>query len=519
MITSNNETFKPLSSDMMGMLKQLECEEKVCRIHVKDVPIWPLMRIRWFFSEWERLYTSSSNRSESSFPLWKKLKPWFVQICDRRLFLPVKLEGHRRADILFMSNCISIVKLGNEWYEKFCDPLIDEGSKSKFKSVLWSPCDVEKSPTHTKIWSAQAPIAFITLCSAFLAKISRPRVKLLTQLMLIRKKLECNGYQATYFSPSKVLTDAYRVRMLTKFFQRRLAIVKPRIACIVSYYSLEGMSFVWACKKMGIPVVDLQHGVQGPLHPAYSQWAINQQYRSSIPLVPDFFWVWSPSEATAIEDWTNGTDHQCYVGGNPWVDLWKTPNDEPVAIKQLRKKAETVANRAHGKFIVLVTLQYGLAYSEQLEPLRGLLEFASDTCKFWIRLHPMMMDRLQEIKQYLNNPFVEIDEVSDLPLPVLLTHCDAHITHSSSTVIEASDYNVPSIITSRFGAELFKEHLNAGLAIEANADPIHIHSALKNLQQLEKNTQKDNRSNHKNECSLQGLMRVVFEATNPGAKE
>lgn len=515
MNTLNKDSFKPLSSDMMKMLKQLECEEKIFSTHVKDVPIWPLMRIRWFFSEWERIYTSSSRRSESSSSIWHRLLPWLTKVCDRRLFFPLKLERHHQADILFMSDGISFTKLGEEWYERFCDPLIDQSSNIKLKSVLWSPRDIGKSPTHTKIWSAQASIAFITLWSALLAKISRPGAELLAQLASISKKLECNGYQATYFSPNKVLTDAYRMRMLSKFFQQRLAIVRPRIACIVGYYSLEGMSFVWACKKMGVPVVDLQHGVQGPLHPAYAQWALNHQYVSTIPLVPDCFWVWSSNEAVAIQNWASGTTHQCYVGGNPWVDLWKLSNSEPVEVKQLKEKAAIVAARAEGQFIVLITLQYGLDYSEQLAPLRALLRLVGDTYKFWVRLHPLMLERRQEIKQYLDNLFIELDEVSDLPLPALLPHCKAHITHSSSAVIEASDYGIPSIITSRFGAELFTEYLDAGLAVEANEDPSDIHNALKNLQQVE-NTRYERSSNRETECSIQKLIQI-YEKTNNGA--
>lgn len=504
---------------MMDVLKQLETEDAIICMQVKGVPIWPLLRIRWFFSEWVHLYTKNESAAVSSDRLtkyWQKLKPWIARVVDRRLLVPIQLEGHLSADIVFLSDGISFAKLESDWYERFCDPLIEQAEQIGLRSVMWSPVDVGQSPTRSKIWSAQASLAFGTLLAAMLARIDRSSVSQLAQVDSLANKLKSIGYKAAQFSRSKVLTDAYRVRILSRIFQRRLVIVKPRLACIVSYYSLEGMSFVWACKNLGIPVVDLQHGVQGPLHPAYAGWRVNGIRESTLPLVPDCFWVWSAGEAGVIREWVGKTIHRPYVGGNPWVNLWKECAHPLPEIVRLTDKGKAIAMRASGKPIVLLTLQYGLEYAEQLMPLKTLIELAAKEYVFWVRLHPLMMDRREEIRHFLDSQSVELDEVSDFPLPALLPYCNVHVTHSSSTVIEAGDYGILSLITSRFGVELFPEQLNAGMAVDASGGPAEVYRTLEQAQQKRRaGQQQEVASDHP---PLEGLL-DLFGITATGTKK
>gem|GEM_PF-1941569 len=509
----NSSTFqesKPSSSEMMGILNQLEAEDMTCHMQIKDVPIWPLLRIRWFFSEWARFYTKNELFEVTSGKFekyWQKLKPWIARIIDRRLLVPIQLEGHLSADIVFLSDGISFAKLESDWYERFCDPLIEQAEQIGLRSVMWSPVDVSKSPTRSKIWSAQASLAFGTLLAAMLARIDRTSNAQFALLNVLVSKLESFGCQATQFSRGKVLTDAYRVRILSRIFLRRLTIVKPRLACIVSYYSLEGMAFVWACKNLGIPVVDLQHGVQGPLHPAYAGWRVNDIRETTLPLVPDCFWVWSSAEAEVIRQWGATSNHQAYVGGNPWVNLWKECAHPLPEIVRLTDKGKAIAMRASGKPIALVTLQYGLEYAEQLTPLKTLIELAAKEYVFWVRLHPLMMARREEIRHFLDSQAVELDEVSDLPLPTLLPYCNAHVTHSSSSVIEAEGYGIISLITSRFGVELFPEQLSTGMAWDASDGPADVYRALGQAQQKQRAGQQQEVA--RDQTPLEGLLGML----------
>ena len=56
---------------------------------------------------------------------------------------------------------------------------------------------------------------------------------------------------------------------------------------------------------------------------------------------------------------------------------------------------------------------------------------------------------------------------SSLPLFTILDNVDVHITHSSSTVIEAAYFGVKSIITSEYGWALLSEQIENRFIIKA----------------------------------------------------
>lgn len=512
---SVEEHFKPLSSDMMKMLDHVESKFSLYDLRVKGAPLWPLLRIRWFFSEWTRLYAAQESTSVSGSKvakIWQQISPWLRRLLDRRLLLPVKAEGHHRVDLVFFSDGISFTNLQGIWFERFCDPLIEQAKEIGLTSTLWSPVDIKNKPSNTFVFSFQPKIAMRTLMAASLAKLTWEELPI--DMKALNNEFQSMGYETIQFSPNKMLVDAYRVRMLRKMFQRRLALARPQLACIVNYYSLEGMAFVWACKQLDIPVVDLQHGVQGEYHPAYAGWKVPNENKGLL-LVPDYFWVWSEIEAITIKRSVNGSAHQAYVGGNPWAQLWNNGDTVNPLITGLLNRGSALQKHADEKPVILVTLQYGLSYSEQLEPLRVLIGIAHENFAFWVRLHPMMLDRRKEVREYLGPYPIELDEASDLPLHALLPFCDIHITHSSSTVIEAADYGIPSLITTAFGAELFPEKVKEGVAKLVDGGPAAIFEALK--QQVLNKKNDGTRVSTNRDSSLEGLLELI-ESTKSGIK-
>jgi hypothetical protein len=64
----------------------------------------------------------------------------------------------------------------------------------------------------------------------------------------------------------------------------------------------------------------------------------------------------------------------------------------------------------------------------------------------------------------------ELELATDLPLYALLRHLDLHLTHSSSTVVEAELFGVPSVVISEYGAEFFSDQIASGWALTALTD-------------------------------------------------
>jgi hypothetical protein len=90
---------------------------------------------------------------------------------------------------------------------------------------------------------------------------------------------------------------------------------------------------------------------------------------------------------------------------------------------------------------------------------------AGDRLVFWIRLHPAMLETREAIRSSLSGEAaMELDEPTDVPLQALLASTDVHLTHSSSTIIEASQFEVRSVVTSDYGAEIFGPMIAEGWA-------------------------------------------------------
>jgi hypothetical protein len=98
-----------------------------------------------------------------------------------------------------------------------------------------------------------------------------------------------------------------------------------------------------------------------------------------------------------------------------------------------------------------------------------LMRAAGESWAWWIRLHPEMTaesDSIREVVSTAGGAF-ELDSVSALPLYSILPFVDVHLTHSSSTVIEAERFGVASLITSEYGAELYPRQILNGIAVQA----------------------------------------------------
>lgn len=74
----------------------------------------------------------------------------------------------------------------------------------------------------------------------------------------------------------------------------------------------------------------------------------------------------------------------------------------------------------------------------------------------------------------------ELRIATSYPLYALLRNVDIHITEFSSTVVEASQCGVPTVIINKIGAKLFQNEVNSGGVVTAYK-PIEVVSAIQTL--------------------------------------
>jgi len=240
---------------------------------------------------------------------------------------------------------------------------------------------------------------------------------------------------------------------LSEVYLRRIRKHGVRIGITASYYSITGLALNLACSRAGIPSVDIQHGSQTHDHSGYAAW-------SSIPqqgyeMLPTIFWCWSELERQQIERW-GGRKHAAVVGGNVWSEFCS---------KQTRTAS---GPKQSGASNILVTLQPSPLDIRAI--MSKVIELAPPDWVWWFRLHPQMRERrhyesLEQFFRGMSN--VRVREATDTPLPMLLANMDLHITANSSSILEAAQFGVPSIMTDSFLIPTYQAEIDRGIAAHA----------------------------------------------------
>ena len=215
-----------------------------------------------------------------------------------------------------------------------------------------------------------------------------------------------------------------------------------------------------ACHELGIYVADVQHGVISAEH---SWYAGNTRGNEPSEWLPDEFWVWDASTAALLNDWVVAKGSQAVAVGNPWLHFFR--NDDANGIRAQLEQAYPIKTK---KPLALLTISWGVEKMVRVHEGKAHNGFipkaveeavlaTSDIIDWRIRLHPNQLygfarDEVSRFESYFDDTFgqssVEWQSVSYLPLPMLLSHTDLHISWSSSVCIEAANFGLRSLIYS-----------------------------------------------------------------------
>jgi hypothetical protein len=457
-----------ISSDIVKLITDLETKYPVETWVVKGTHIWPLIRNK-LYGYLFTFQVDANKRHSSAGSRLAQHGPAVVKGLARFAHAWASDYRHNRSpagqvDAVFLSDGVSYAEIDGEWYEKFCDPLIERFERRHKRCFLMSPLREYYVPRHTPSMWVQPYLDLAIAAAVAQTRLQKRRAPDLSGFRELSEELAALGLAIPLQRLLNVQEDVERVEAVAAFYSRQLRRLRPAVAFGVSYYSVEGMAFNLACHRLGITAVDIQHGAEGDLHAAYGQW--RKVPVEGYALLPAVFWCWSEIEADAIRRWNAGlrNRHDVVVGGHPWLYLWQQ-GTAPFVEHYDRLVREFKAAGGHARHI-LVTLQHGLADVRVLEPLLDAMGGAPAQWQWWVRLHPAMLNEREAVRELLRargSRHFELDAATDLPLYMLLKHADAHVTHSSYTVVEAAAYGVPSVVFSPYGAELLADQSARGV--------------------------------------------------------
>ncbi len=353
-------------------------------------------------------------------------------------------------DVLLLSDAVSSVPILDFWYDRFCEPIMEVAGKQGYSSLLLHPSHSYRIPRHSPSFFVQSPLEFQLMKAALRTRTPELEAEAYPEFLA---EVSNSGLDTGTIEPGAIAAEARRIGAAADYFERMIAGVRPRLCFVVDYYNATGMGFVLAGHRTGVPVIDLQHGGQGPFHEAYASWT--RLPAEGYELLPDIFWTWSENDAVTIKNWSDSTSrHDAIAGGNVWLVKWVDPTDELVAAHD-----EIVARKLSlGKGVhVLITLSPGRGEPRHLRSIFEARKLAPQGWRWWIRLHPSTSDseanRVVRLLADQGWNMDEVDAITRLPLPALLRHTDVHVTYASSACFDAAQFGVPSVVTSEEGRD------------------------------------------------------------------
>ena len=449
------------------IILELEYKYPVDTWESNSIKVWPLIRIE--------LYMILSNQALNTDGLKTRSVSYILKLLQS-IFLFLKsqfLDGSNTSKIepsqvLFISDGVSFENIDGKWYEKFCDPWISYFKEQNIKTLMLTLENNYYIPRYSSSVFIQLGLNLEVIKNIFIRKFfpSKSKIKTLQKFeefakdpLLIQNNinLDLNWLEA----------KMSKVDLLKKNFARTIDKIQPSLVFIVSYYYDGTMALISECRTRNIKTIDIQHGIQNEFHLSYCNWS--KVPENGYDTLPDFFNVWSNSEYNDISKWSkSNTIHTPIITGNIFLKKWFDNSDKIVQDYDIRIKSKI----DKGNMTILYSKSPHTDSPEMRGDLYRVIFETQNKYNWLIRLHPVMRNMKKSIILELNNHGIhnfEIDIASEYPLYSLLRNIDLHITEQSSVVVEATEFEVFSIITSRYGESLYLDQINRKYAIFAHS--------------------------------------------------
>lgn len=354
----------------------------------------------------------------------------------------------RPAKNLFVTHSIRRTELNGIWYDIFFDSLVDQDSSiTDYLALELVVSNSLRIPRYRKSVYTNKALLWHTLSKT---KINPVEVLWLDDA--IAKAADC--FEINPIKLRKTLLSSLQTfAKLKLYWQKTLDTVQPTTIYLVNWYSLPHLALSSVASSKSIRVIDIQHGLQGNYHWMYGTWRLPASGR--FELLPEVFQVWGEAEQKAISAWSNNHFHHADIVGNRWLN-----NSDDFFYQHGIKRQFIDFVKAQGD-AVLYTHQWSDEQYFSKQVIAELLK-QSKTALVLIRIHPGRVHEIPQVTMQLTEAGItnfDIDNASVLPLPLLLSHVSLHITYNSSTVIEAAQKGVKSLVFDPLAERYFAEQL------------------------------------------------------------
>ena len=246
-----------------------------------------------------------------------------------------------------------------------------------------------------------------------------------------------------------------------------------------AFVSFEKYAVLLAAKRLGLPVIDVQHGYCD----AYSIYNNLATIRpGDVQLYPDTIWTWgqATSDALHADNSLAASGVDVVVGG----DVWGTAMQARAPELAERLKTD-LGGDAYDKRILVTYHAESLLNSEGVvhllpENIHTAIKEGPQSWLWMLRVHPRSLHLVAPLQQMLAESGltnVEVTASSFALIEPAIEVADVYITGFSVSALEANARGKAVLITDDTGKELFAELIEAG-AFEAVTTAADIVSAV-----------------------------------------
>lgn len=449
----------PEGAEFVKLLNLIEEEIRPATCRIKGFNFWPVLRFQINSKRKNGGIPGERDLPELKLPKipaqkksWSSWLAWAMRANDEMAWLNEALESFPQeafdaipsSDVLFLNRKTQYRRIGGTVLQPITDGL------------RWL---VDKDCSHLTLTRKDPRVndEKFLVSTGILPEIKRTRPFALlkpnteqdfdARLHVLAKIREVNSALAKVvpdwqLNDFAVLDRLERTAFEMVYYSALFKRVRPRTIFLSSY---TGANFVCAAaRRLGVTVVDLQHGGMYPSHPLAANWSCIP--KAGYELLPDVFWCWSEDSARWVST-TISSYHRAIAGGNP-KSVAEDALQDPTIAPDLPPKSNNKKPR------VLVALQYG---KNQIVPAHVKLayEATKDRVAWYFRLHPAGRDRLSEVVQILNVSASEILKFSDCTMRQAMVPMDVLLTDASTVVYESLDLGLRTAVWSSTGADYF----------------------------------------------------------------
>lgn len=415
--------MKSYREKLLDIEKELDLET----FTYKGVKIWPLIRLSVILARPKTNKVVGGSYS-------KRFRFLGVGLVE---FLKWKLGLWPKSKNIFLSSSHYKVKENGEWYDRIIDPFL---SRLRTKGKDYVVFDYTNDFSYATINYSKSRIRVqpVIYLLSFLWRIqfhfSGTEKKLQGDIKSFNRTTEL--HDLNFRIDDNFYRRLFLLEKQSRFFEKVLSEMSASRVGLVCYYDFKSLALIWASHRLGIPSMDIQHGVQHSLHLAYSRWS--RPIAENSVFIPSHFYVWDQYSFKNISQWHDG--NRIINGGNKWIRDRISFSERNIILYTLQPLENPIPSH-----------------------LIGAIKNYTGEKTIYLRLHPQQLVEYARIEEFLKDNGilhkVNIQDATYKPLTEILSFTAIHLTKSSSVAIEASYFNVPTVFLDARGKDMYEPML------------------------------------------------------------